>query len=194
MFHALGFPLQKAEICRYNQIINSKGPYLGFITVCSLEENAFFSTGYFQPDSQHPFLDLSGNLLNSFGFNYILYWFKISWRICLNSVIILLNYLQGRWFRVGTLQGKEVIYDKCGVGMVKPLHLRLWIFVFLTWLYRKRIFSLIKSWIYTRKLIIHVRWTLQQQHNRCWIFSTTMGWSTLVFLVASTLPWKLEMS
>ncbi|KAM6584313.1 hypothetical protein CsatB_011315 [Cannabis sativa] len=40
--------------------INGKGPYIGLITVYPPEEDAFFSTGSFQPDSDYPFLDLSG--------------------------------------------------------------------------------------------------------------------------------------
>ncbi|XP_073146470.1 bark storage protein A-like isoform X1 [Henckelia pumila] len=83
VFHALGFPLQRLRSLEIIREINSKGPYLGLITVYSLEEDAFFSSGVFEPDSQNPFLDLSG-----------------------------------RRFRVGKLQRKEVIYVKCGVGMV----------------------------------------------------------------------------
>ncbi|XP_062091908.1 bark storage protein A-like [Humulus lupulus] len=40
--------------------INGKGPYIGLITVYPPEEEAFFSTGSFEPDSDYPFLDLSG--------------------------------------------------------------------------------------------------------------------------------------
>ncbi|XP_073271716.1 bark storage protein A-like [Primulina huaijiensis] len=83
VFHALGFPQRRLKSLEIIREINSKGPYLGLITVYSLEEDAFFATGYFQPDSRHPFLDLSG-----------------------------------RRFRVGKLQRKEVIYVRCGVGMV----------------------------------------------------------------------------
>ncbi|CAK7325342.1 unnamed protein product [Dovyalis caffra] len=70
--------------------LNLKGPYIGLITVYSPEEKAFFGTAVFKPDAKHPFLDLSGR---KYG-------------------------VEGRRYRVGKIYGKEVIYVRCGVGMV----------------------------------------------------------------------------
>lgn len=41
--------------------VNSKGPYIGLITVFPPEETAFFGTGAFKPSPIHSSLDLSGN-------------------------------------------------------------------------------------------------------------------------------------
>ncbi|XP_073150803.1 uncharacterized protein [Henckelia pumila] len=54
--YALGFPLQRLKSLEIIREIDIKGPYLGLITFYSLEEDAFFSTGFLEPDSQHPFL------------------------------------------------------------------------------------------------------------------------------------------
>lgn len=57
------FATSSSKISRYHLInaVNRKGPYIGLITVYPPEENAFFSTKAFKPDSDHPFVDLSGN-------------------------------------------------------------------------------------------------------------------------------------
>ena len=44
--------------------VNQKGPYIGLITVYPPEEDAFFSTGAFEINSHHPFVDLSGGELS----------------------------------------------------------------------------------------------------------------------------------
>ncbi|KAH8502146.1 hypothetical protein H0E87_016784 [Populus deltoides] len=40
--------------------VNSKGPYIGLLTVFPPEENAFLGTADFKPNPEHPFVDLSG--------------------------------------------------------------------------------------------------------------------------------------
>ncbi|XAR52296.1 Adenosylhomocysteine nucleosidase [Bertholletia excelsa] len=53
-------PVRRQKSLDTIKYLNQKGPYLGLITVYPPEENAFFATGAFEPDQEHPFVDLSG--------------------------------------------------------------------------------------------------------------------------------------
>ncbi|KAI3470559.1 hypothetical protein Pfo_027222 [Paulownia fortunei] len=58
LFPALAFPLERGKSLAIIREINSKGPYLGLITVYPPEENAFFAAGAFKNDSNYPYVDL----------------------------------------------------------------------------------------------------------------------------------------
>ncbi|XP_062091909.1 bark storage protein A-like [Humulus lupulus] len=59
IFSAIAVP-RKGKLNHIIREANDEGPYIGLITVISLEEAAIFATGAFKPHPKHPFLDLSG--------------------------------------------------------------------------------------------------------------------------------------
>lgn len=44
---------------------------------------------------------------------------KQSWPLFMNLLILDFEFLVGRRFRIGKVEGKKVIYVKCGVGLVR---------------------------------------------------------------------------
>lgn len=53
-------PSNKRKSLNTIKEVNRKGPYIGLITVFPPEEDAFFTTGAFEINPHHPFVDLSG--------------------------------------------------------------------------------------------------------------------------------------
>ncbi|KAL6328269.1 hypothetical protein AAG906_034412 [Vitis piasezkii] len=53
-------PSNKRKSLNTIKEVNRKGPYIGLITVVPSEEDAFFTTGAFEINPHHPFVDLSG--------------------------------------------------------------------------------------------------------------------------------------
>ncbi|KAJ6986739.1 bark storage protein A [Populus alba x Populus x berolinensis] len=53
-------PSKKIISLKLIKQVNSKGPYVGLLTVFPPEERAFLGTGDFKPNPEHPFVDLSG--------------------------------------------------------------------------------------------------------------------------------------
>ncbi|KAH8501846.1 hypothetical protein H0E87_016571 [Populus deltoides] len=53
-------PSKKINSLKLIKQVNSKGPYIGLLTVFPPEENAFLGTADFKPNPEHPFVDLSG--------------------------------------------------------------------------------------------------------------------------------------
>lgn len=62
LLSVLAIPSERKKIVVAATIkkLNRKGPYLGLITVYAPEEDAFFASGAFKPNSIYPYVDLSG--------------------------------------------------------------------------------------------------------------------------------------
>ncbi|CAK7325339.1 unnamed protein product [Dovyalis caffra] len=88
--NASAIPSNRIKYLNIIKEVNKKGPYLGLVTVYPPEEKAF---------SQLRPLSLMGS---------ILLWISQIFRLG----------VAGRRFRIGKVQGKKVIYVRCGVGMV----------------------------------------------------------------------------